>query len=432
MKIININSFIYSVRIEEHIEKKFYFDFSYVSKKRPRKLINNFIFDKDVNQVTIRLTLKQLIYVGIHLGHLKRNSRFLSSWLFFGWRHNIFIIDLVKTLLLAKMSLLAVKKVIRYGRPFWFVTMNTIHGPLLARYASICGEPYNVFWWIGGTLTNLKMILDWNVLLINLMKRQQYLFRHQDKKRLMYLFGFLKQRTYEKGDDSKIAKTIKFLKKKEKISYSRKVFSHNRLYRKRNKIMANPDYGAFPKFQFLNFKVRMRWFYMYFYEISWRKPGGGFIPTMLDNWRIVDEFAVSDLPFITLVDSDVRSNDIMLPIPSNDDSIQCIIFFTYLIVKTIFLSKLFIAKRWKYGLVKNKKLKYSKFKYVFLKNLENKEFLSHDDKFSKLLDDVFLNNIMPFDIKNHIKYNMFIADETMFSSTTDFDFMKLKFKNFII
>jgi len=68
------------------------------------------------------------------------------------------------------------------------------------------------------------------------------------------------------------------------------------------------------------------------------------VPTLLDNLHIVDEFAASDLPFITLVDSNIISQDIMFPIVSNDDSIQCIIFFTYLFVKNIFISKLFFMK----------------------------------------------------------------------------------------
>ena len=63
------------------------------------------------------------------------------------------------------------------------------------------------------------------------------------------------------------------------------------------------------------------------------------MPTLLDNLNIVDEFAASDLPFITLVDSNIVSQDIMFPIVSNDDSIQCVIFFTYLFVKNIFISK---------------------------------------------------------------------------------------------
>jgi hypothetical protein len=70
-----------------------------------------------------------------------------------------------------------------------------------------------------------------------------------------------------------------------------------------------------------------------------RKPGGGFVPTYLDNIRIVDEFAVSKTPFITLIDSNIVSSDVVIPFPSNDDSIICTNFFTYLIVKSIFIGK---------------------------------------------------------------------------------------------
>jgi len=47
------------------LEKKYYF-------KNDKKNIDN-------NELVIRLTIKQLVYIGIHIGHLKKNSQLLSS-----------------------------------------------------------------------------------------------------------------------------------------------------------------------------------------------------------------------------------------------------------------------------------------------------------------------------------------------------------------
>ena len=51
----------------------------------------------------IALTLKQLIYLGMHIGHLRKNSLFLAAWMFYGWRDKIFIINMIKTFIAAKV-----------------------------------------------------------------------------------------------------------------------------------------------------------------------------------------------------------------------------------------------------------------------------------------------------------------------------------------
>lgn len=406
----------------------------------------NIVFEKknynDINKVNlninkvnfvIKLTIKQLVYVGIQIGHLKKNNQFLAAWLFYGWRYNIFIINLIKTLFLLKMALKMVRKVIKLNRPFWFITMNTVYGSYISRYASVCGEPFNVFSWISGSLTNLSMILGWYTILISLLKKQKYYFRHKDKKKLLSYYGFYNQPYYTINENYIMNEWLyKFSKKewKEKGKERESTFNYNFVYGKLKELLKTEKYGFndIKLFEFGNTYRPWFWINLNFFTGIWRKPGGGFIPTFLDNLRIVDEFAISDIPFITLIDSNIKSNDVMIPIPSNDDSIQCILFFTYLITRNIFISKVSCLKKWKYGIYKANELKYYKFKYVFLKNIEMKKKLDLNIRFENLLLDVFKGNTLNFDIRNYIKDNFCVPHEVIFSSNFEKD--KFRFLNF--
>jgi len=75
-------------------------------------------------------------------------------------------------------------------------------------------------------------------------------------------------------------------------------------------------------------RVRLnRWIIPSAHRARTRKPGGGFVPTYLDNVRIIDEFSTNRTPFIALVDSNVNSSDVLIPFLSNDDSLKCVNFF---------------------------------------------------------------------------------------------------------
>jgi ribosomal protein S2 len=124
------------------------------------------------NKFIINLTFKQLFYFGIHVGHLRKNSCFLAGWIFYGWRNNIFIINLFRTMILIKMGIKLVKSTIRISRPFWFASLSKIYGPLISRYATLAGEPFNIYQWIGGNLTNSKLILGWLSILLYLLKKK--------------------------------------------------------------------------------------------------------------------------------------------------------------------------------------------------------------------------------------------------------------------
>jgi ribosomal protein S2 len=57
-----------------------------------------------------------------------------------------------------KVGLKLVKKVVSLKLSFLFVSMNKIFAPYIARYALLCGEPYNIYFWVSGSLSNFRYV----------------------------------------------------------------------------------------------------------------------------------------------------------------------------------------------------------------------------------------------------------------------------------
>lgn len=551
------------------------------------------------NAFFIPLRAKQLILISAHLGHTKKLSHFLAGWYFYAWKSNVFIINLTKTFIFIKMGLNLATTIAKSARPFWFVTMNEHYAPHIVRYAHICGEPFNVYEWISGTLSNYRMILGWLSLLLFIFNKRKYKIRNLDKRNLVQLVGHLNKRIYNKisvrnfnkflgRDMNKWGKSYnnkKFLrnlrkendkrekqyehllevnfavwnqfydlrtsfkdrrlnkwlplfysKRKYPINYKDNVIFKKAIYSKNLNWMAytffrkklNPnilDLNSSNNYLYKNFRkkdnkknflllkhsisytsnlmnnindkfehfenfydeydVKKKFFYKFLFfkqnlllerwqdrseifrkttnKYNWkskffsivllkarkrllakikklkknssfqrafkfnrwlspfdpmsktRKPGGGFVPTYYDNVRIIDEFAVSNTPFITLSDSNVVSTDITIPFPSNDDSIKCVLFFTYLLTKCIFVGKCRFLLKWKTGIVKLKHSNLKK-KLIFLYNIDKKKYKNKkqeledkdniDNKLTFLIDDLISENLEKFNTKNEIKYKL--------------------------
>lgn len=220
----------------------------------------------------ILLSFKQLCYFGVHIGHNISNYIFLSSWIFLGWYKNIFIINMYKTFLNLRFAIGLFSQCALRRRPVVFVCIRSIFGPLVARYGFACGEIFNIYWWIFGTLTNFYRILGWNQLLVRLMMRDKYKLRFRDKKRLASFFGLVMHRH--------------------------------------------------------------------------RLPAAGFVTSVLDNLGPVDEFLSARLPCVGIVDSNVPSWNILMPIPGNDDSSICVNFYCYLLSRSLLSGKIYFVYNW--------------------------------------------------------------------------------------
>lgn len=283
----------------------------------------------------VYLSIRQLMRLGIHLGHDKKNTKFLSSWIFGGWRHNVFIISLIKTFFLFKIGL---RTFIRAGlrrRPVWFVTLSRFFGPLVARYGYISGEVFNIYWWINGSITNFFTIIGWHQLLIRLMMKNKYRLRHIDKKKLIGFFGIIHHRK--------------------------------------------------------------------------RIPFAAFVPNVLDSLNAVDEFLTGKIPCLGIIDSNVGSWNVSIPVPGNDDSMVCINYYCYMVSRSIISGKITFIRRWNFGIyrVNVKYRSFFKFVYLYLNVYRN----FNQNKFFNILNTIEFNKLnLDLNIKDAILENVFLTN----------------------
>ena len=143
----------------------------------------------------IKLTFVQMYNLGIHLGHTLELSKFLSYWVYGGWRSNLFIINLVKTRVILKATIGTIQGAVLSSKPIWFINLNKKTGGFIPKYAIIAGEPYCIYNWISGSLTNYRFIFSWYKMIHHFLKTEKYKFRHRDKLKMLGYFGFLNHRS---------------------------------------------------------------------------------------------------------------------------------------------------------------------------------------------------------------------------------------------
>jgi hypothetical protein len=67
------------------------------------------------------------------------------------------------------------------------------------KYALLCGEPFCIYKWAYGSITNIKVLSRWNWILLNLLKDSKYKLRSKDKKKILSFTGFLFNRWKKPG-----------------------------------------------------------------------------------------------------------------------------------------------------------------------------------------------------------------------------------------
>ena len=266
----------------------------------------------------IYLSFRHLVSLGVNIGHDRKNYKFLSSWIFGGWRNNIFFINLLKTIYFFRIGIRAFVVAARRRRPVWFVSFNGNFGPLIARYGYTCGELFNIYWWINGSVTNFYRILGWNQLLVRLMMKDKYKLRHMDRKKIQGFFGLLNHRK--------------------------------------------------------------------------RVPTLGFIPNVLESSGSVNEFMCANIPCVSIIDSNVNSIRVSIPVPGNDDSFICINYYCYLFSRALLSGKIINFRRWEDDIydVETTYRSYHKFVYLYLNFYKN----YNQDKLFKGLDYIDFNKLV--------------------------------------
>jgi small subunit ribosomal protein S2 len=102
----------------------------------------------------IDIAMKDLLEAGVHFGHQTRRWNPKMKQYIFGKRNGIYILDLQKTVRLAKEATDFVAQLGRDGRKILFVGTKRQAQEAVTEEARRCGQFFMTHRWLGGTLTN--------------------------------------------------------------------------------------------------------------------------------------------------------------------------------------------------------------------------------------------------------------------------------------
>lgn len=106
----------------------------------------------------VQITLKELLEAGVHFGHQTRRWNPKMKEYIFGARNGIYIIDLQKSVGMAREALAFAADLAARGGTILFVGTKRQAQEAIAEEAQRCGMAYVNQRWLGGTLTNFATI----------------------------------------------------------------------------------------------------------------------------------------------------------------------------------------------------------------------------------------------------------------------------------
>lgn len=205
--------------------------------------------------------VEEMLKAGIHLGHAKtKNHPSMQSYIF-GVRNTISILDLIQTKEKLAAALEFVKQTAGRGGLILLVGTRPAGRKVIREVAGRTEMPYFTERWIGGTLTNFKVIS----------KRVEYMERLEREK--------------ESGEFEKYTKRER-MKKEEEI-------------------------------------VRLRRFFDGLRPLK-RLPDAVFVVDATHDTTAVREANRIKIPVVALVDTNSDASKIQWPIPSNDDALPAV------------------------------------------------------------------------------------------------------------
>jgi small subunit ribosomal protein S2 len=104
------------------------------------------------------ITMKQLLEAGVHFGHQTKRWNPKMKPYIFGARNGIYIIDLQKTVGLARNALRFVSDAVAKGGSVLFIGTKKQAQDAVREEASRSGQFFVTNRWLGGTLTNFKTV----------------------------------------------------------------------------------------------------------------------------------------------------------------------------------------------------------------------------------------------------------------------------------
>lgn len=108
--------------------------------------------------MSTELKLESLLEAGAHFGHQTHKWNPKMKRYVYGERNGIYIIDLAKTIPMAKKAFDFTKKISSQGRPILFVGTKRQASEAVRQAAESCGAFFVTHRWLGGMLTNYKTI----------------------------------------------------------------------------------------------------------------------------------------------------------------------------------------------------------------------------------------------------------------------------------
>ncbi len=106
----------------------------------------------------VSVTMKELLEAGVHFGHQTKRWNPKMKEFIYGQRNGIYIIDLQKTIKVFKEALQFLKGLAGEGRDVLFVGTKKQAQDIVRDAASKCECSYVNQRWLGGLLTNFKVI----------------------------------------------------------------------------------------------------------------------------------------------------------------------------------------------------------------------------------------------------------------------------------
>ncbi len=205
--------------------------------------------------------LNEMVKAGVHLGHAKSKNHPSMQDFIFGVRNTISILDLTKTKEKLAGALNFLKSIAERGGIVLLAGTRPAARKIIQEVARSAGMPFFTERWIGGTLTNFKVIS----------KRVEYMERLE--------------RESASGEFEKYTKRER-MKKNEEIVRLRRFFDGLRTLK--------------------------------------RLPDAVFIVDVTHDTTAVREARRSKIPIVALVDTNSDASQIDYPVPSNDDALPAV------------------------------------------------------------------------------------------------------------
>ncbi|PJA47683.1 30S ribosomal protein S2 [Candidatus Uhrbacteria bacterium CG_4_9_14_3_um_filter_36_7] len=103
-------------------------------------------------------SLEEMLQAGVHFGHQTSRWHPKMEPYIFGERRDVHVIDLEKTLIQLEGALKYVQEVTSRGGIILFLGTKRQAQRIIKEQAELCGMPYVIERWLGGTLTNFDEI----------------------------------------------------------------------------------------------------------------------------------------------------------------------------------------------------------------------------------------------------------------------------------